>query len=118
MMRVEFLKPSQIQKRLCEENIALALKEIHSFTRNTGKHKRRDERLADIRRVCQTPSSYGDMLVYEDTNILDVKVLITKYDMCKSLTNVKYLHINCTHKLVDIGYPVVVIRFTNCNGRF
>ena len=48
----------------------------------------------------------------------DVKVMIIKYDMCKHLTNVKCLHIDSRCKLVDIGHPVIVIGFTECNGRF
>ncbi|PVU84876.1 hypothetical protein BB559_007322 [Furculomyces boomerangus] len=48
----------------------------------------------------------------------DIKILVTSKHLMSLTKHPKMLHIDATYRLIDLGYPVIVVGITDANGMF
>ena len=122
-------RPWEIKQRMDEDGKDVNIDKVYQII---YKHKRRFLNGDDItsRKVIELCEEFNRIRAEEDCgqkmgyiadlilNREEIKILITSKNSLILLSEAYNVHIDATYKVIDIGYPVIVLGMTDVNQRF
>ena len=108
----------EIANVLRGEGYDVLMSNVYYLLRGQNRRRSQNVTTTDVESVCKELESSSRLIVRRTVDVVNMRVLATNAEMIRLIGGARTLHVDCTFKLIDISYPIIVIGFTDNTGCF